>query len=73
MNMKGWFITGVVAISTIVGSAYALSMNPRANEIVSFHSGHTHSTFGDTKGAPQHSGGTDKYGCHNASVPYHCH
>ena len=37
-----------------------------------FYKGHTHDN-GETHGGPQHSGGTDKWGCHNASVPYHCH
>lgn len=41
-------------------------------EPVTFYSGHTHD--GDeTHGAPSHSGGTDANGCHNGSVPYHCH
>lgn len=37
-----------------------------------YYAGHTHQN-GGTLGAPAHSGGTDRYGCHNASVPYHCH
>ena len=41
-------------------------------EPVVFYSGHTHDS-GETQGAPAHSGGTDRNGCHNASVPYHCH
>ena len=59
----------------VVFSGLALafnSFNPRLSEIVEFHPSHTHEN-GITHGAPQHSGGTDKYGCHNASVPYHCH
>lgn len=39
---------------------------------VEFYKGHTH-LYGGTQGAPEHSGGTNKQGCHNASVPYHCH
>ena len=54
------------------GIAYASSMNPRQGEIQKFHPNHTHSQD-QTIGAPEHSGGTDRYGCHNASVPYHCH
>jgi hypothetical protein len=42
-------------------------------ERAEFYLGHTHGEDGDTHGAPQHSGGLDRYGCHNASVPYHCH
>lgn len=39
---------------------------------VEFYKGHTH-IDGKTSGAPEHSGGTNKRGCHNGSVPYHCH
>lgn len=39
---------------------------------VEFYKGHTHHA-GGTQGAPEHSGGLDRNGCHNASVPYHCH
>jgi hypothetical protein len=42
-------------------------------EPVKFYVGHTHGEDGSTIGAPHHSGGTDRNGCHNASVPYHCH
>ena len=48
-------------------------LNPRGHEIQSYFPGHIHIEGGDTIDGPQHSGGTDKYGCHNASVPYHCH
>jgi hypothetical protein len=41
-------------------------------EPVDFFAGHTHGS-GETHGAPAHSGGTDRNGCHNGSVPYHCH
>jgi len=53
-----------------IGVAYASFQNQRTP--VEFYKGHTHND-GETVGAPQHSGGTDRYGCHNASVPYHCH
>jgi len=64
----------VAGIVTLVGAgiAYASVMNPRHNEMQEFYPNHTHSV-GETFNAPQHSGGTDKWGCHNASVPYHCH
>lgn len=39
---------------------------------VEFFTGHSHEG-GGTQGAPEHSGGTDRNGCHNGSVPYHCH
>lgn len=72
MKNKKLLYVCTVVLSIAVGTAYALGKNPRATEIVTFNAGHTHN--GDvTHGAPEHSGGTDKYGCHNASVPYHCH
>ena len=40
---------------------------------VEFYKGHHHDHNGTTQGAPQHSGGTDVWGCHNGSVLYHCH
>lgn len=40
--------------------------------VFSFFDGHTHDDR-KTVGAPSHSGGLDRYGCHNKSVPYHCH
>ena len=62
-------IIGLIFISAL---AYALNNNPRFSEITTFYSGHTHNGS-ETIGAPAHSGGTDRYGCHNRSVPYHCH
>lgn len=47
-------------------------LGPIAQSPFEFYTGHTH-LEGETIDAPQHSGGTDRYGCHNASVPYHCH
>ena len=66
------FTVGFVALVGI-GASYAGLLNPRNHEIQKFHPAHTHTTAGETINAPQHSGGTDIYGCHNASVPYHCH
>ncbi len=40
---------------------------------VEFYSGHSHDVNGNAIDAPQHSGGLDRKGCHNKSVPYHCH
>jgi len=72
MKKKLSFIVGGCAVVMMIVTAYALSVNPRAHEVVNYKPGHTHE-IGDTQGAPQHSGGTDKFGCHNGSVPYHCH
>lgn len=69
MSKKSIF--GIVTLAVIAASAaYAGYTNPRAP--IDFYVGHTHS-HGETIGAPEHSGGTDAYGCHNGSVPYHCH
>ena len=64
-----FFIGSLILLSSI---SYALNSNPRFNEIVLFYDGHKH-LGEEVVGAPSHSGGTDRYGCHNASVPYHCH
>ncbi len=61
-----------IAIVMVAGLAYASLLNPRQQEIQKYFQGHSHSD-GVTINAPNHSGGTDRYGCHNASVPYHCH
>lgn len=70
--MRGKIILAMAAISAaLIVSGYQLTYFGQ-REPVTFYSGHTHTNF-DTQGAPQHSGGTDAYGCHNGSVPYHCH
>ena len=76
--MSKQLLIALVFISAIVGAtvAYAkllLPLNPRHFEITSFYPDHTHSIEGGTIDGPQHSGGTDIYGCHNGSIPYHCH
>ncbi len=63
-------LVGVVALS---GSAFALKDWSHQKTPVEFYAGHMHDGEGATHGAPQHSGGTNAYGCHNGSVPYHCH
>lgn len=64
-------VAGVlVAVAVGTGLVWANSGNPRTP--VEFFGGHTHDSEG-THGAPSHSGGTDRYGCHNGSAPYHCH
>ena len=69
MKYRGFVI--ITAIVGVAGLAYAGFDNGR-RQPVDFYTGHTHKN-GITIGAPAHSGGTDKYGCHNGSVPYHCH
>lgn len=63
-------IVSAAAIALAV-SGYSLTYFGQT-EPVAFYTGHSHDQAG-TQGAPQHSGGTDRFGCHNASVPYHCH
>lgn len=70
-------LIGIVSLMVLAiasaGGAYAIGAfgdNPRVP--TTYYKGHSHDDAG-THGAPQHSGGTDSYGCHNASVPYHCH
>ena len=70
MKIKKGALIGVAAVVLAGSAAYAALSEKR--EPVVFYSGHTHE-HGETIGAPSHSGGTDKFGCHNGSVPYHCH
>jgi hypothetical protein len=68
--MKRSLIIAAGITALLVSGAWAFMGMDK--EPVAFYSGHTHD--GDeTHGAPAHSGGTDANGCHNASVPYHCH
>lgn len=69
MRKLSWIAAALVVAGA--GVAYASFWEGRTP--VEFYRGHTHSVSGETIGAPQHSGGTDSFGCHNASVPYHCH
>ena len=69
MKKKSLLLISLLVISAI---SFAVIKNPRISEITVFYDGHSHNGE-ETIGAPQHSGGTDRYGCHNASVPYHCH
>lgn len=71
MTKKKLLAAALIVAAIGTGAAYALTGNPRTP--VEFYTGHTHGADGVTVGAPQHSGGTDAYGCHNASQPYHCH
>ena len=71
--MEKRHLIAALLAATAIGSgvAHATFTNPRTP--VDYFQGHTHDEKGQTIGAPQHSGGTDAYGCHNASRPYHCH
>ncbi len=55
----------------ISGFGYA-TLKAEKRTPVEFFPGHAHLN-GVTINAPQHSGGTNSMGCHNGSVPYHCH
>jgi hypothetical protein len=70
MKIIRYALIASAAVGTaLAGAAYAgLLRHP-----TEFYVSHTHDEHGDAIGAPQHSGGLDAYGCHNASVPYHCH
>ncbi len=70
MRRYRWLVIAALTSMLVGGASYALVGNPR--QAVDFHPGHTH-VDGVTIEAPEHSGGTDRWGCHNASVPYHCH
>lgn len=73
MSKLRTLIVTAITLAAVTGVAYASFGNPRQAEITDYRPGHEHMSDGTTVGAPRHSGGTDKYGCHNASVPYHCH
>lgn len=64
MILLGIGLLGLISMGVVAQSGHGKPGN--------FYKGHTHHN-GETIGAPQHSGGTDKNGCHNGSVPYHCH
>ena len=70
MTKKTLLLAASIVTVAVGGVSYAALTNTRMP--VEFYKGHTHAD-GVTHGAPQHSGGTNSQGCHNASVPYHCH
>ena len=72
MNRKLFLFAAALSI-LVGGAAYSVSGYLWMEEPVEFYKGHTHGIDGEAIGAPEHSGGTDRFGCHNASVPYHCH
>jgi hypothetical protein len=71
MNSKVMMIATAATLALFGGVAYSTSYNSKTP--IEFYKGHSHPAPGMTIGAPEHSGGTDANGCHNASVPYHCH
>ena len=70
--MKRLLVFGIAALIFSAGTAYAVLDFSHQKQPVEFYTGHMHDE-GGTTGAPSHSGGTNRYGCHNGSVPYHCH
>ena len=73
MKKKIALFTVLLVALVAGGSAYALKDWSHQRPPVEFYAGHSHDVEGHTHGAPEHSGGTDSMGCHNGSVPYHCH
>lgn len=69
-SKKLMLIAGVVGV-VVTSAAYAFIGDGHAP--VDFFVGHTHDENGHAVDAPEHSGGLDRKGCHNKSVPYHCH
>lgn len=75
MGKKSILIT-LTLFAVIGGSTVTFALFDNQNERrtpVEFYSGHSHDANGTAIDAPQHSGGLDRKGCHNKSVPYHCH
>ena len=70
MTKNGKYVWAAVALLGASSMVYAAIDSP-ARQPVAFYSGHLHDHDG-THGAPSHSGGTDRFGCHNGRVPYHC-
>ena len=72
MKKTVFTVMAILAVG-FAGTSYAIKDWSHQKEPVAFYTGHSHDEDGNTHGAPQHSGGTNAMGCHNASVPYHCH
>ena len=70
---KTLMITVATTLMLAGGAAYAVKSYEYQQTPVEFYAGHSHDEDGSAIGAPEHSGGTNAYGCHNGSVPYHCH
>ena len=74
MKIARYAAIGTALVTLTVGAIAFSHASGLVNRIpVVFYAGHSHDDAGRTYGAPQHSGGLDRRGCHNASVPYHCH
>jgi hypothetical protein len=71
MKISKKVLAGLV-IAVAAGTGFVYANNGSGRTSVEFFSGHTHEGH-ETHGAPSHSGGLDRNGCHNGSVPYHCH
>lgn len=63
----------ILAVPAVVAAGIAYADIGNMRTAVEFYKRHTHDDDGMTHDGPQHGGGLDRYGCHNASVPYHCH
>ncbi len=61
-----------ITLVSIIGTGFVYADAGIQRTVFNFFDGHTHDDD-RTVGAPSHSGGLDRYGCHNKSVPYHCH
>lgn len=76
MKFNKKMVAGLLVVAAVgTGFVYANSGAGRVPQ--EYFAGHTHDVDGahveGTHGAPSHSGGLDRNGCHNGSVPYHCH
>jgi hypothetical protein len=70
MKIKKQSLFAIIGVVLIASAAYAGLGD--SQKPVEFYKGHAHESK-ETIGAPEHSGGLDRNGCHNKSVPYHCH
>lgn len=71
MERKTRFVVALLAAG-FIGAGIVYANSDEAGDSAAYFAGHTHDADG-THGAPSHSGGLDRQGCHNKSVPYHCH
>lgn len=70
MKLKHAIVAAALTAVAATGVSYA---NSGARTPVEYFKGHWHDEHGQAHDAPAHSGGLDRNGCHNGSVPYHCH
>lgn len=71
--MKKRHLFATILVAAAIGSSVAYAAFTSQRMPVAWYTGHSHTETGETIDAPHHSGGLDRRGCHNASVPYHCH